>query len=112
MGLSSTKCSCDELLKNPSEMVPSSKISDSKTFSPTMTLQRIRATSSVKNPYESSREAQTMPVRLKTKRETELVDFGAKYTGEWLGDKREGMGLQIWADGSQFLGTKVICFDF
>jgi len=30
---------------------------------------------------------------------------GAKYTGEWLGDKRDGYGVQIWKDGSRYEGT-------
>ena len=28
-------------------------------------------------------------------------DNGAVYTGEWLGDSRDGYGVQVWDDGAR-----------
>lgn len=28
-------------------------------------------------------------------------DNGAVYTGEWLGDARDGYGVQVWDDGAR-----------
>jgi len=34
------------------------------------------------------------------------LENGAKYEGEWLGDSdvRQGVGVQIWFDGSRYDG--------
>jgi hypothetical protein len=29
---------------------------------------------------------------------------GATYTGEWVGDNREGYGIQLWPDGAKYEG--------
>jgi len=36
-----------------------------------------------------------------------VLPNGAKYTGEWLGDQRDGYGTQIWVDGSKYVGEWV-----
>jgi len=38
------------------------------------------------------------------KPETILKD-GSKYTGEWVGNMRDGRGTMKWADGSSYCGT-------
>lgn len=32
---------------------------------------------------------------------------GATYEGEWLGNKRDGKGIQIWPDGAKYDGEWV-----
>jgi hypothetical protein len=32
------------------------------------------------------------------------LDNGVSYEGEWLNGQREGQGIQIWADGSKYVG--------
>ncbi|CDJ66301.1 hypothetical protein, conserved [Eimeria necatrix] len=34
-------------------------------------------------------------------------DNGAVYTGEWLGDARDGYGVQVWDDGARYEGQWV-----
>ena len=29
---------------------------------------------------------------------------GAVYEGEWLGDNRDGFGVQVWSDGAKYEG--------
>ena len=33
-----------------------------------------------------------------------ILQSGAVYTGEWLGEAREGWGKQEWTDGSRYEG--------
>ena len=33
-----------------------------------------------------------------------LLKNGATYTGQWLGEVREGFGFQVWPDGSKYEG--------
>ncbi|CAE7747912.1 PIP5K2 [Symbiodinium microadriaticum] len=37
-------------------------------------------------------------------RPTHVYDHGAAYTGSWLGEKREGYGVQVWPDGARYEG--------
>lgn len=39
------------------------------------------------------------------KRPETTLPNGAKYTGEWIGDKRDGQGTQIWVDNSKYEGS-------
>ena len=32
------------------------------------------------------------------------LDHGIKYTGQWKGRRRDGYGVQEWADGAHFEG--------
>ena len=38
------------------------------------------------------------------KRPEQVLPNGAKYTGEWIGEKRDGQGIQIWVDNSKYEG--------
>ncbi|CAI2360396.1 unnamed protein product [Moneuplotes crassus] len=38
-------------------------------------------------------------------RETSILNFGATYTGEWIGSQRDGYGVQVWRNGAKYEGT-------
>jgi hypothetical protein len=37
-------------------------------------------------------------------RETVAFKNGATYTGQWLGSRKHGHGIQIWPDGAKYEG--------
>lgn len=37
-------------------------------------------------------------------RDEVVLDNGARYIGEWVGDEKDGQGVQHWADGSKYEG--------
>mmetsp|Transcript_56050 Transcript_56050/g.122544 ORF Transcript_56050/g.122544 Transcript_56050/m.122544 type:complete len:622 (+) Transcript_56050:90-1955(+) len=43
----------------------------------------------------------------KEKRPPHTYPNGAVYTGEWIGEKRHGRGLQVWSDGAKYEGDWV-----
>lgn len=71
-----------------------------------MQIQRARASTTL-NTLETTRDVNNLVSKYKIKKDVEIVDIDAKYTGEWVEDKREGQGLISWPDGSQFLGIKL-----
>jgi len=38
------------------------------------------------------------------KRSPYLYNSGAVYDGEWLGNSRDGYGVQVWPDGAKYEG--------
>ena len=42
---------------------------------------------------------------MRVKRDETILPNGAKYTGEWLGERRDGHGFQVWVDGSRYEGS-------
>lgn len=42
--------------------------------------------------------------KVRIARSTVHLENGVKYTGQWLGDKRDGEGTQEWPDGARFEG--------
>merc|ERR1719213_726869 len=44
---------------------------------------------------------------VREKRPEHRFDNGAMYTGEWVGDKRDGNGTQVWTDGARYEGQWV-----
>lgn len=41
---------------------------------------------------------------MKEKRPRFKFNNGAVYEGEWIGDIREGYGVQLWVDGAKYEG--------
>ena len=57
--------------------------------------------------FDQTNEKQTRPLNHKGKEERDPFRFknGAVYTGQWVGELREGFGVQVWPDGAQYKGS-------
>ena len=50
---------------------------------------------------DESKHAETQYIGGGRVRKQVAFENGAVYTGEWLGDARDGYGVQVWDDGAR-----------